>query len=155
MFPTHRLYLGGPPRYINGRPSIFGDTFLLSLQLFFFLSARDNETIRDRLTRGKSPLARHVSYCSFCVLKNCPHSHRQALSLYLWRAATISTTRCHQLPHLTHKSVTLAQYLATFRPFWRLFSHNRYILTNLFWAVSGREAAHSVGRNAAKSSVNH
>ncbi len=44
--------------YINGRPSIFGDTFLfllllLSLTLFFFfffLSARDNETIRDRLT---------------------------------------------------------------------------------------------------------
>ncbi len=140
MFPTHRLYLGGPPRYINGRPSIFGDTFLfllllLSLSLFFFffffLSARDNETIRDRLTSWKSPLARRVSHCSFCVLKNCRHSHRQALSLYLWRVATISTTRCHQLPHLTHKSATLAQYLATFRPFWKLFSHNRYILTNL------------------------
>ncbi len=56
------------------------------------------------------------------MLKNCPHSHRQALSLYLWWAATISTARCHQLPHLTHKSATLAQYLATFRPFWRLFS---------------------------------
>ncbi len=28
VFPTHILYLGGPPRYINGRPSIFGDTFL-------------------------------------------------------------------------------------------------------------------------------
>ncbi len=123
VFPTHRLYLGGPPRYINGRPSIFGDTFLLSLTLFFFLSTRDNETIRDRLTRGKSPLTG--------VLRNCRHSLRQALSLYLWRAATISTARCHQLPHLTHKSATLAQYLATFRPFWRLFSHNRYILTNL------------------------
>ncbi len=98
---------------------------------FFFLSTRDNETIRDRLTRGKSPLARRISYCSFCVLRNCRHSHRQALSLYLWRAATISTARCHQLPHLTHKCATLAQYLATFRPFWRLFSHNRYILTNL------------------------
>ncbi len=132
MFPTHRLYLGGPPRYINGCPSIFGDTFLLSLTLFFFffLSTRDNETIRDRLTR-KSPLARRVSHCLFCVLKNCRHSHRQSLSLYLWRVATISTARCHQLPHLTHKSATLAQYLATFRPFWRLFSHNRYILTNL------------------------
>ncbi len=90
--------------------------------LHFFLPARDNETIRDRLTSWKSPLARRVSHCSFCVLRNCPHSHRQALSLYLWRDATISTTRCHQLPHLTHKSATLAQYLATFRPFWRLFS---------------------------------
>ncbi len=41
VFPTHRLYLGGPPRYINGRPSIFGDTFLfllllLSLTTFFY-----------------------------------------------------------------------------------------------------------------------
>ncbi len=33
VFPTHRLYLGGPPRYINGRPSIFGDTFLFLLLL--------------------------------------------------------------------------------------------------------------------------
>ncbi len=28
-------------------------------------------------------------------------------------------------------SVTLALYVATFRPFWRLSFHNRYILTNL------------------------
>ena len=26
-FPTHRLYLGRPPRYINGRPGIFRDPF--------------------------------------------------------------------------------------------------------------------------------
>ncbi len=32
---------------------------------------------------------------------------------------------------ISHTSATLAQYLATFRPFWRLFFHNRYILTNL------------------------
>ncbi len=53
---------------------------------FFFLSARDNETIRDQLTSWKSPLARRVSHCLFCVLKNCRHSHRQALSLYLYVA---------------------------------------------------------------------
>ncbi len=51
--------------------------------------------------------------------------------IYLWRAATISTTRCHQLPRLSHTSATLAQYLATFRTFWRHFFHNRDILTNL------------------------
>ncbi len=74
VFPTHRLYLGGPPRYINGRPSIFGHTILfllLLLSLTLFLSARDDETICDQLTSGKSPLARRVSFCSFCVLKNC------------------------------------------------------------------------------------
>ncbi len=38
VFPTHRLYLGGPPRYINGRPSIFGDIFVISYTFFFFLS---------------------------------------------------------------------------------------------------------------------
>ncbi len=54
--------------------------------LHFFLSARDNETIRDQLTSWKSPLARRVSHCLFCVLKNCRHSHRQALSLYLYVA---------------------------------------------------------------------
>ncbi len=46
--------------------------------LHFFLSARDNETIRDRLNSGKSPLALCVSYCSFCVLKKCRHSHRRS-----------------------------------------------------------------------------
>ncbi len=45
---------------------------------FFFLSARDNETIRDRLNSGKTPLALRISYCSFCVLKNCPHSLRRS-----------------------------------------------------------------------------
>ncbi len=117
VFPTHRLYLG-----ILTAAQVYLVTHFCYLLHFFFLSTRDNETIRDRLTRGKSPLARRVSHCSFCVLRNCRHSHRQALSLYLQRAATISTARCHQLPRLTHKSVTLAQYLATFRPFWQLFS---------------------------------
>ncbi len=51
--------------------------------------------------------------------------------IYLLRAATISTARWNQLPCFSHTSATLAEYLATFRPFWRLFSHNRYILTNL------------------------
>ncbi len=101
-------------------------------RLHFFLSARDNETIRDRITSGKSPLVLCVSYCSFCELKNRRHSLSVSHTLiYLWRAATISTTHCHQLPRLTHTSATLAQYLATFRPFCWLFPHNRYILTNL------------------------
>ncbi len=34
VFPTHRLYLGGLPRYINGRPIIFGYTFLFLLLLW-------------------------------------------------------------------------------------------------------------------------
>ncbi len=129
MFPTHRL---GPPRYINGRPSIFGDTFLFLLLLLsytFFLTARDNETIRDRLTSWKSPRAWRVSHFSFCVLKNCRHSHRQALSLYLWRAATISTARCHQLPHLTHRA--RLSVFSNFQTLLAAFFHNRYILTNL------------------------
>ncbi len=95
--------------------------------LHFVLSTRDNKTISDWLTSGKPPLALHFSYCSFCVLKNCVcHT-----LIYLWRAARICTARCHRLLHLTQTSVNLAQYLATFRPFWRLFSHIRYILTNL------------------------
>ncbi len=49
--------------------------------------------------------------------------------IYLWRAATISTARCHQLPRLTHTSATKAQYLATFRPFWRLF----FPITSTYW----------------------
>ncbi len=69
---------------------------------FFFLSARDNETIRDRITSGKSPLAQRVSYCSFCVLKSRRHSHSVSHTLiHLWRAATISTARCHQ-PRVSH-----------------------------------------------------
>ncbi len=80
VFPTHRLY-------INGRPSIFGGTFLfllLLLSLTLFLSARDNENICDRLTSGKSPLAPRVLYCSFCVLNNCRHSHRQSPVFPIW-----------------------------------------------------------------------
>ncbi len=49
------------PIIINSHPSIFGNTFLfllLLLSLTLFLYARDNETIRDRLTVGQSPLAR-------------------------------------------------------------------------------------------------
>ncbi len=129
-FPHIDFTWAGRPGILTAAQVYLVTHFCYLLHFIFFLSTRDNETIRDRLTR-KSPLARRVSHCSFCVLRNGPHSHRQALSLYLWRAAKISTARCHQLPHLTHKSVTLALYLATFRPFWRLFSHNRYILTNL------------------------
>ncbi len=35
VFPTHRLYLGGPPRRINGRPSIFGETLFLLMHFFY------------------------------------------------------------------------------------------------------------------------
>ncbi len=51
--------------------------------------------------------------------------------IYLRRAASISTALCHQLLCLTCTSTTLALYLATLRPCWCLFFHNRYILTNL------------------------
>ncbi len=44
--------------------------------------------------------------------------------------AAISSRVSHTHTH-THTSVTLAQYLASFRPLWLLFFHNRYILTNL------------------------
>ncbi len=60
MFPTYRLYL-----------CIFGDTFFFSLillSLTLLLSTRDNETIRSRLTIGKSPVARTArSVCSRTV----------------------------------------------------------------------------------------
>ncbi len=59
--------------------------------------------------------------------------------IYLWRAATISTTRYHQLPRLSHTSATLAQYLATFRTLWRLFFHSRCILTNLVTILKKKE----------------
>ncbi len=112
VFPTHRLYLAGRPSILTAAQVYLVTHFcfitIIILHFFFFLSARDNETIRDRLTSWKSPRARRVSHCLFCVLKNCRHSLRQALSLYLWRAATISTTRSHQLPPLTHKSATFS-----------------------------------------------
>ncbi len=66
--------------------------------------------------------------------------------IYLWRAATISTAGCHQLPRLTHTSATLALYLVTFRPFWRLFSLNGYILTNLATFFGKNLSYRSVGR---------
>ncbi len=91
--------------YIYSRPSIFGDTFLFLLLLLssytFFLSARENETIRNRLTIGKSPLAPHISYGSFCVLKNCRHSHRQppVFPIGSFVASRLNINRlCHQLP---------------------------------------------------------
>ncbi len=97
--------------------------------LLFFLSARDNETIRDRLTSGKtSPRPMRFILLVLCAqeLSTLPQT-----IFSVWRAATISTTCCHQLPRLTHTSATLVLYLVTFRPFWRLFSLNGYILTNL------------------------
>ncbi len=104
--------------------------------LHFFLSARDNETIRDQLNSGKtSPRPMRFILLVLCAqeLSTLPQtiSSVSHTLIYLWRAATISTARCHQLPRLTHTSVTLALYLVTFRPFWRLFSLNGYILTNL------------------------
>ncbi len=82
VFPTHRLYLGGPRRYINGRPSIFGDTFVFitiisyTFFFFFFIRLRFNETICDRLTVGQSPLARTArSVCSRTV--NTPTDNLQ------------------------------------------------------------------------------
>ncbi len=122
------------------RPGIFVETFLFLLLLLsltlFFLSARDNETIRDRLNSGKtSPRPMRFILLVLCAqeLSTLPQtiSSVSHTLIYLWRAATISTPCCHQLPHLTHTSVTLALYLVTFRPFWRLFSLNGYILTNL------------------------
>ncbi len=108
---------------------------LLSLTLFF-LSARDNETIRDRLNCGKtSPRPMRFILLVLCAqeLSTLPQtifsvSHTL---IYLWRAATISTACCHQLPCLTHTSATLALYLVTFRPFGGFFPHNGYTLTNL------------------------
>ncbi len=81
VFPTHRLYLGGLRRYINGRPSIFGDTFVFITIIsyvffffFFFIRLRFNETICDRLTVGQSPLARTArSVCSNC--RRFPYVH--------------------------------------------------------------------------------
>ncbi len=102
---------------------------IISYNFFFFFFARDNETIRDWLTSGKSPLAQRVSYCLFCVLKNGQHSHRQS------PVFPIRWFICggpQQYPPAAAISSRVSQYLATFRPFWRLFfPYNRYMLTNL------------------------
>ncbi len=125
VFPTHRLYLGGPPKYIWWHIFVF-ITILILLQ---FLSARENETIHNRLTIGKSPLALHISFGSFCVLENCRHSHRQPPVFpirSLWRAA--STALCHQLPR------DECDFSTIFRNFQTLlvdFFHNKYTLTAL------------------------
>ncbi len=73
MFPIHRLYLSGPPRYIWWHIFVF-----INIISYAFIIHRDNETICDWLTVGKSPLVLHVLYGSFCVLENCRHSHIQS-----------------------------------------------------------------------------
>ncbi len=101
--------------------------------------------------------------------------------IYLWQAKTISTTRCHQLPHLSHTSTTFSNFqnfLSAFLPWqvhtdkhsnffdktlamvqledvsstgpwaWDLTLPAQCLLSRrLFWAMSGREAAHSAGRS--------
>ncbi len=124
MFPTYRLHL-----------CIFGDTFFFSLillSLTLLLSTRDNETIHNRLTIGKSPVARTArSVCSRTV--DTPTDNLQCFPyVHLFVLGRNSIHRpLHQLPHLSHTSATLAQYIATFRTFWWLFFHNRDILTYL------------------------
>ncbi len=100
---------------------------LLLLSLTFFLSARDNETIHDRLTIDNLPSHVRLVLCA----RELWHSHRQppVFPIRSFICATISNTSGHQFPHLSHTSATLAQYLATFRTFWWLFFHNEYILT--------------------------
>ncbi len=78
VFPTHRLYLGHPPKYIWWHIFVFIIIIIIIIiPVHFFFAPRENETISNRLTIGKSPLALHVSYGSFCMLENCRHSHRQ------------------------------------------------------------------------------
>ncbi len=63
VFPTHRLYLGGPRRYIWWHICFY--YYHLLRVFFFFFHLRFNETICDRLTVGQSPLARTArSVCS-------------------------------------------------------------------------------------------
>ncbi len=149
MFPTHKTLPGRAAGYINGRSSIFGDTFLfllLLLSLTLFLSARDNETIRDRLTSWKSPLALCVLYCSFCELKNCRHSPVFPIRWFICGGPQQYPPPAAISSRISHTSATLAQYLATLRPFWRLFPHNRYILTNLATSFWKKLSYRSVGR---------
>ncbi len=122
-----------------GRPGIFtaAQVYLVTHFCFYyyyypltlFLSTRENETIRNRLTIGKSPLALHVLYGSFCVLDNCRHSHRQAPVFpicSLWQAA--STALCQQLPRDERDFSTI---FSNFQTLLADFIHNRFILTTL------------------------
>ncbi len=75
-------------------------------------------------------LALLVSYSSFCVLENCRHSHRQS-PVFPIRSFICGGPPQYQPPAAISSrvtSATLALYLATWRPFWQLFFHNRYIL---------------------------
>ncbi len=145
VFPTHGLY---------GRPSIFLVTYFCFYYyyylLHFFLSARDNETIRDRLTSWKSPLARRVSHCY--VLKNCPHSHRRSPVFPIcWficgGLATISTAPLPSAPAShTHERDFSIIFSNTFRPFWRLFFPQQIHSDNLATFFEKNLSYRSVGR---------
>ncbi len=126
MFLTHRLYLGGPSKYINGRPNIFGDTFvflllLLSLTLFFIRRRKLNHPRSINYWTKLFPLPVRFVLCAWELL---PTDNLQCLSFVAGRNKIH-----HPMPRLSHTSATLSQYLAPFRTFWRPFFHNRYILT--------------------------
>jgi len=110
---------------------IFMSAQVYFVTLFFILSARENETVRDRLTSGKSSLALSVSYFSFCVLKNCQLSHRKS-PVFPIRSFIYGGPQQYPPPSAISSrvtSATLALYLATFRPFWRLF----FSITGTYW----------------------
>ncbi len=107
-FPTNRLYLGGPPKYIYGRPSIFGDNCtqlvfitIIILSHFFYPPRKWNHLrsinywkISPRPTRFVRLVLRAQG---LLTLPQTTSSVTHAL-IYLWRAALISTAFCHQLP---------------------------------------------------------
>ncbi len=72
VFPTHRLYLGGPPKYIWWHISVF--ITIIILLHFFYPPELMKPSAIDKLVEN---LALCVSYGSFCVLENTPTDNLQ------------------------------------------------------------------------------
>ncbi len=109
VFPTNRLYLGGPPKYIYGRPSIFGDnwcTFWFLLLLLsshtFFIHPRKWNHLRSinywKISPRPTRFVRLVLRAQGLLTLPQTTSSVTHTLIYLWRAALISTALCHQLP---------------------------------------------------------
>ncbi len=89
VFPTDRLYLGGPPMYI---------WWLFSLIFFFFFLRKWNHLWSINYWK-MSPRPTHFVVLWAQELLTLPQtiSSVSHTIIYLWRAASISTISCHQL----------------------------------------------------------
>ncbi len=119
VFLTHRPYLGGLPILTAAQGYLV--THFCFYYYYYLLH------FHEQLNIVQSPLARTAhSVCSRTV--DTPTDNLQCFP-YVHLIVAGRNNIHHQLPRLSHTSATLALYLATFRTFWRLLFHIRYILT--------------------------